>query len=58
MPELIPVDTFDIVIFGGTGDLVKRKLLPALYHRDCDNQLPPDSRILAAAEAKFRRLNS
>jgi len=26
-----PVATFDLVVFGGTGDLAFRKLLPALY---------------------------
>ena len=31
---VIPVQPFDLVIFGGTGDLALRKLLPALYHRD------------------------
>ena len=35
-PHNIPVDPFDCVIFGGTGDLALRKLLPALYHRDHD----------------------
>jgi glucose-6-phosphate 1-dehydrogenase len=44
----IPVPVFDLVIFGGTGDLARRKLLPALYHRMADGQVPGDSRILAA----------
>lgn len=47
MARLIPVDTFDLIIFGGGGDLAVRKLLPALWHRDGDRQLPPDSRIIA-----------
>lgn len=47
MAQLIPVDPFDLVIFGGTGDLSMRKLLPALYHRDRDGQLSEDSRIIA-----------
>lgn len=45
-PIIIPVDVFDLVVFGGTGDLARRKLLPALYHRDCDDQLPEKSRII------------
>ena len=49
MAEFIPVDPFDLVIFGGTGDLSRRKLLPAMYHRDADEQLPSDSRILAVS---------
>jgi glucose-6-phosphate 1-dehydrogenase len=43
----LPVPISDIVVFGGTGDLAMRKLLPALYHRDRDGQLPPESRIIA-----------
>ena len=31
--RVIPVDSFDLVIFGGTGDLAKRKILPGLYRR-------------------------
>ncbi len=32
-PRVIPVDPFDLVIFGGTGDLARRKILPGLYRR-------------------------
>ena len=28
--QTIPVDPFDYVVFGGTGDLAERKLLPAI----------------------------
>ena len=31
-PRSFPSDPFDYVIFGATGDLTMRKLLPALYH--------------------------
>jgi glucose-6-phosphate 1-dehydrogenase len=41
----------DVVVFGGTGDLAVRKLLPALYHRDRDGQLPADTRIVATSRA-------
>lgn len=47
--EFVPVDPFDLVIFGGTGDLARRKLLPALYHRDQDGQFSDDSRIIAVS---------
>ena len=30
MATFVPVDEFDLVIFGGTGDLALRKPLPAL----------------------------
>ena len=31
MGEIEQLNTFDLFIFGGTGDLANRKLLPALY---------------------------
>ena len=43
------VDPFDLVIFGGTGDLAVRKLLPALFHRFLDGQIPASSRIVGIA---------
>jgi len=55
MAELVPVEPFDLIIFGGTGDLAMRKLLPALYHRDCDGQITPDSRIIAASRGALSR---
>lgn len=35
-----------IVVFGITGDLSKRKLLPALYHLLSENELPEDTKIV------------
>jgi glucose-6-phosphate 1-dehydrogenase len=55
MAQLVPAETFDLVIFGGTGDLAMRKLLPALYHRDLDGQLTPESRIIAASRGELAR---
>jgi len=49
--QLIPVDPFDFVIFGGTGDLAERKLLPALYYRQSQFQEP--TRIISASRAKL-----
>jgi glucose-6-phosphate 1-dehydrogenase len=43
------VKPFDYVVFGGTGDLALRKLLPALYQRDRDEQLPDSGRIIAVS---------
>jgi glucose-6-phosphate 1-dehydrogenase len=50
-----PVEPFDLVVFGGTGDLAMRKLLPGLYHRDGDRQLTPESRIIGAARSDLTR---
>ncbi len=38
-----------IVIFGASGDLTYRKLVPALYHLFIDGQTPPDFRIIGFA---------
>jgi glucose-6-phosphate 1-dehydrogenase len=53
--RLIPVEPFDLVIFGGTGDLAMRKLLPGLYQRDRDRQLPAEGRIIAVARPGLDR---
>ncbi|PHR56475.1 MAG: glucose-6-phosphate dehydrogenase [Robiginitomaculum sp.] len=55
MAKFIPVDPFDIIIFGGTGDLSRRKLLPALFHRFLDGQLDSSNRIIAAARSDLDR---
>jgi glucose-6-phosphate 1-dehydrogenase len=49
MAKFIPVGPFDVVIFGATGDLSRRKLLPALFHRWLDGQIPETSRIVGTA---------
>ena len=49
--RVIPVESFDLVIFGGTGDLARRKILPGLYRRFCAGQMPPDARVVGAARA-------
>ena len=41
--------SFDLVFFGGTGDLTWRKLMPALFQASRHGKLPPDGRILAVA---------
>lgn len=47
--RVIPVDPFDVVVFGATGDLSTRKILPALYRRFFAGQIPPEARIIGAA---------
>ena len=47
--RIIPVAVFDCVVFGATGDLTLRKLLPALYWRFRDGQMPAGSRVFGAA---------
>ncbi|MCO4848571.1 MAG: glucose-6-phosphate dehydrogenase [Yoonia sp.] len=49
--RVIPVETFDLVIFGGTGDLARRKILPGLFRRFLSGQMPADARIIGAARS-------
>lgn len=53
--QIIPVEPFDYVLFGGTGDLAQRKLLPALFQRDRDGQLPDAARLIGASRSKLTR---
>jgi len=41
--------SFDLVFFGGTGDLTWRKLMPSLFQAFRHGKLPPGGRILAVA---------
>jgi len=41
--------SFDLVFFGGTGDLAWRKLIPALFQAFRHGKLPPGGRILGVA---------
>ncbi len=49
--RIIEVDLFDLVILGATGDLSLRKLLPALYRRDWEGQIPAGARIICCARS-------
>ncbi len=51
--QIIPVDPFDYVVFGGTGDLAERKLLPALFHRQIAGQLTDPTRIIGASRSEM-----
>ncbi|SFT50707.1 glucose-6-phosphate dehydrogenase [Sedimentitalea nanhaiensis] len=53
--RVIPVDPFDLVIFGGTGDLARRKILPGLFRRFCAGQMPDSARVIAAARSAHDR---
>ena len=51
--RVIPVAPFDLVIFGGTGDLARRKILPGLFRRYSAGQMPATARIIGAARAEI-----
>jgi glucose-6-phosphate 1-dehydrogenase len=44
-----------LVIFGATGDLAARMLLPSLYFLDLDGLLPADLKILGSARTEMKR---
>ncbi len=49
--QIIPVDPFDFIIFGGTGDLAERKLLPALYPPPAGGHSSPSRHASSALRA-------
>jgi glucose-6-phosphate 1-dehydrogenase len=51
-PERVDIGPFTMVIFGGTGDLSRRKLLPTLYHLCHDQNLPDEYSIIAFASSE------
>jgi glucose-6-phosphate 1-dehydrogenase len=51
-PRSVP---FDLLLFGATGDLALRKLLPALYRRHAAGQIVAGSRVLAVARTAQSR---
>ena len=46
-------ETTTVVIFGATGDLTRRKLLPALFQLWCKGRLPHSFRIVGFARREF-----
>jgi glucose-6-phosphate 1-dehydrogenase len=49
--ERLPVRPTTLVMFGGTGDLAHRKLLPALYNLAHDGALPERFRLVGVARS-------
>ena len=53
--RIVKVEPFDLVVFGGTGDLAHRKLYPALFHRERSNQFSEPTRIIGASRRQLSR---
>ncbi|WP_173934886.1 glucose-6-phosphate dehydrogenase [Chelativorans sp. Marseille-P2723] len=51
--QTIPVEPFDLVVFGATGDLAERKLLPALYQRQRAGQFSESTRIIGSSRSEL-----
>ncbi len=49
VPERMTIEPFTMVIFGGSGDLSRRKLLPTLFHLCHDQDLPDNFAIIGFA---------
>ena len=54
-PGPVKVEPFDLVVFGGTGDLAFRKLYPALLHREMGDQFSEPTRIIGASRRPLDR---
>ena len=52
VPERFDIKPFTMVIFGGSGDLSRRKLLPTLQHLCHDQNLPDDFAIIGFASSE------
>ncbi len=48
-PPDLDLPACDFTVFGGTGDLALRKLLPGLYERERQRHLHPDTRIVGVS---------
>src|SRR5687767_14142215 len=49
--ERLPVHPTTLVIFGGTGDLANRKLLPAIYNLAHEGALPERFNLIAVSRS-------
>ena len=51
--DLVPVDSCTLVIFGGSGDLARRRLIPALYNLLLDGLLPANFAVLGLGRKRM-----
>jgi glucose-6-phosphate 1-dehydrogenase len=51
----LAITPFNIIVFGGDGDLAVRKIYPALFHRFVDNQLDVPFQIFAINRSEEKR---
>jgi len=52
---MVAFEAFDFILFGGSGDLAMRKLLPALYYRHRDTGNTEGWRIIGIGRAELSR---
>ena len=46
---------FDMVIFGGLGDLSRRKLIPAMFRAMCQGEMPKGSRLILCSRSAMTK---
>ncbi|MCY4446297.1 MAG: glucose-6-phosphate dehydrogenase [Rhodobacteraceae bacterium] len=51
MFQIIPVDPFNLILFGGTGDLAKKEIFPSLFNRYLVGQMTSQSNIVGVARS-------
>ena len=51
--QAVEVEPFILVIFGGTGDLSKKKLIPTFFHLFQEKELPKDFSLLSFARSRM-----
>jgi glucose-6-phosphate 1-dehydrogenase len=54
-PRVVKVEPFDLVVFGGTGDLAHRKLYPALFNRERSEQFSEPTRVIGVSRRRLGR---
>ena len=45
--SMADLENFNLVLFGGTGDLVTRKIIPALYNAFTNGKISPTAKLFA-----------
>ncbi len=58
MANNLKLDPFDVVLFGATGDLAKRKLVRALYRRAAAGRFPTGSKIIGVRARRAQRASN
>ena len=51
--RIVKVEPFDLVVFGGTGDLAYRKLYPALFNREKSEEFSEPTRIISVSRRRL-----
>ncbi len=50
-------EQFDLILFGGTGDLAMRKLIPAMFNIHAEGQWTEGSRLICVARSQHSKLS-